>query len=44
MFYLLLIVVGVCVGMHVWMMFKGHGGHRDEKDENNKHKHGGGCH
>lgn len=61
--YLWLILIGVCVVPHIWMMLKGHGGHgghsdantedkmdetpakqMDTKDEENKHKHGGGCH
>jgi len=39
--YLWPILIGVVMIAHVWMMFKGHGGH---KDDNDKHKHGGGCH
>lgn len=27
--YLWLILIGVCVVPHLWMMFKGHGGHGD---------------
>ena len=43
------ILIGVFVVAHIWMMFKGHGGHKDDgaenkKDENNKNKHGGCCH
>ncbi|OGI64903.1 hypothetical protein A3H53_03835 [Candidatus Nomurabacteria bacterium RIFCSPLOWO2_02_FULL_40_10] len=52
--YLWLIVVGVCVVSHIWMMFKG--GHGDNnntenkidnsqtKNENDKSKHSGSCH
>jgi hypothetical protein len=31
--YLWLIIVGVCVIPHIWMMFKGHGGHGDDSVE-----------
>ncbi|MFA6272905.1 MAG: hypothetical protein WC673_00200 [Candidatus Paceibacterota bacterium] len=31
--YLWLIVIGVCVVPHIWMMFKGHGGHKDDEME-----------
>lgn len=31
--YLWLIVVGVCVVPHIWMMFKGQGGHKDDDME-----------
>ena len=27
--YLWLIVIGICVVPHIWMMFKGYGGHKD---------------
>ena len=46
--YLWLIVIGICVIPHIWMMFKGHGGHNDnnpeDKSEDDKHRHGGSCH
>ncbi|MCX6751214.1 MAG: hypothetical protein NT161_00365 [Candidatus Nomurabacteria bacterium] len=53
--YLWLVILGVCVVPHLWMMFKGgHGGHNDNtenkmddiqtKNENDKSKHSGGCH
>ncbi len=44
------ILIGFFVIAHFWMMFKGHGGHAehgdaDEKDKGeNKHKSGGCCH
>lgn len=49
--YLWLVIIGVCVVPHVWMMFKGHGGHDDshesntaaaseEKEPKDKSKHG----
>ena len=41
--YLWLIILGVCVVPHIWMMLKGRGKHED-KDENDKSKHGGCCH
>ena len=31
--YLWLIIVGVCVVPHIWMMFRGHGGHSDDNAE-----------
>ena len=31
--YLWLIIVGVCVVPHIWMMFKGHGKHSDTNTE-----------
>jgi hypothetical protein len=31
--YLWLIMLGVCVVPHLWMMFKGHGGHGDNNTE-----------
>lgn len=39
--YIWPILIGVFVIAHVWMMFKGHGGHRlGNKNENNKsHEH-----
>ena len=37
--YLWPIFIGVFVVAHIWMMFKGHGSHKD-----NEHKHGGCCH
>ena len=54
--YFWLIMVGICVVPHVWMMFRGHGGHGNSDDkksatdsdkqpeEKNEHKHGGCCH
>ena len=53
--YLWPILIGVFVLAHVWMMFKGHGGHSDtdtdekanvgeESKAKDEHKHGGGCH
>ena len=30
--YLLWIIVGICVVPHIWMMFKGHGGHEGHSD------------
>ena len=42
--YLWLIVIGVCVVPHIWMMFKVPGEHKNDeaKDkEDNEHKHGG---
>lgn len=30
--YLWLILIGVCVVPHIWMMFKGHGGHGEHSD------------
>lgn len=53
--YLWLIVIGVCVIPHIWMMFKGHGGcggHGDtdektdsaERPKKDEHTHGGCCH
>ncbi|MEK9130791.1 MAG: hypothetical protein AAB429_01615 [Patescibacteria group bacterium] len=48
--YLWLVVIGVCVVPHVWMMIKGHGKHRDVdpqdkiEDEKPQHKSGGCCH
>ena len=54
--YLWLIMLGVCVVPHLWMMFKGgHGGHSDDntenktnntqiKNDNDKSKHSDGCH
>ena len=38
--YLWLIMLGVCVVPHLWMMFKGHGEHCDnnKKDEDNSTK------
>lgn len=33
--YLWLILIGVCAVPHLWMMWKGHGGHGDS-DENGK--------
>lgn len=53
--YLWPIFIGVFVIAHIWMMFKGHGGHGDANIENksdvtleksdtkDEHKHGGGC-
>mgnify|MGYP003393103175 CR=1 FL=1 len=41
--YLWLIILGVCVVPHIWMMLKRRGKHED-KDENDKSKHGGCCH
>ena len=32
--YLWPILIGVFVAAHVWMMFKGHGGHRDDEAQN----------
>ncbi len=31
--YFWLIIVGVCVGPHIWMMLKGHGGYDDAGTE-----------
>ena len=46
--YLWLVMIGVCMVPHIWMMFKGHGGHNDnnpeDKSEDDKHRHGGSCH
>lgn len=52
--YLWPILIGVFVVAHVWMMFKGHGGHSDNTEERtddasksgstNEHKHSGSCH
>ena len=53
--YIVWILVGGCIIMHLWMMIKGHGKHHDvEKDEadadknknedKNKHQHGNCCH
>lgn len=54
--YIWLIIIGVCVVPHVWMMFKGHGhGGTDTEDkiddasakqpgEKDEHKHNGSCH
>lgn len=54
--YLWPILIGVFIIAHVWMMFRGHGKHRDTNTEEEtddasidggttkKHKHGGGCH
>jgi hypothetical protein len=36
--YLWLIIVGVCVVPHVWMMFKGRGGHGEYGDANMEDK------
>lgn len=49
--YLWLIIVGVCLVLHIWMMFKGHGGHNntnageksDTTAEEKDNKHGGSC-
>ena len=48
--YLWLIIVGVCVVPHLWMMFKGHGKCNDKdtnmenKTDDNKDKHNSCCH
>lgn len=54
--YLWPVIIGVFVIAHVWMMFKGHGGHGDidaeektdgdstKKIASNEHKHGSNCH
>ena len=53
--YLWPVLIGVFVIAHVWMMFKGHGGHSDtdtdkkanvgeESKTKDEHKHSGGCH
>ncbi len=47
--YLWPILFGVFVVAHIWMMFKGHGGHSDDNteeksDTKDKHKRGGCCH
>lgn len=34
--YLWLIMLGVCVVPHIWMMFKGHVGHSDDNGGGNK--------
>ena len=31
--YLWLIIIGICVGPHVWMMLTGHGSHDSENKE-----------
>jgi len=31
--YLWLVLLGVCVVPHIWMMFKGHGGHGENNTE-----------
>lgn len=49
--YLWLVIIAVCVVPHVWMMFRGHGGHDDshierrtdasgQKETKDKSKHG----
>jgi len=43
--YLLLIFLGVCVALHIWMMFRGHKGHKKQtSDEHKGNNHGGCCH
>jgi len=32
------ILIGVFVGAHIWMMFKGHGGHEGHSDINTENK------
>lgn len=34
---LILIILGVCVGMHIWMMRKGHGLHHNDDDAHKNH-------
>ncbi len=36
--YLWLIILGVCVVPHIWMMFKGHGGHEEHNDDKTEDK------
>lgn len=31
--YLWLIIIGICVGPHIWMMLRGHGSHGSENKE-----------
>ena len=53
--YLWPILIGAFIVAHLWMMFKGHGGHSDVDEDGetktpkqpeikNKYQHGGGCH
>ncbi|MDO8522592.1 MAG: DUF2933 domain-containing protein [bacterium] len=53
--YLWLLIIGICVVPHIWMMFKGHGGHGDtdtegkenaveESKTKDEHKKSGCCH
>jgi hypothetical protein len=34
--YLWLIIIGVCIGPHIWMMLKGHGSHINSKDKSSE--------
>lgn len=42
--YLWPILIGTLVVVHLWMMFKGHGGDTEEDGGKGKHQRGGGCH
>ena len=44
MSYLLLVIVGICIGVHIWIMFKGHKKHEEHDEKNKENKHGGCCH
>ena len=44
MSYLLLVIIGICIAGHIWMMFKGHKKHEEHDEKNKENKHGGCCH
>jgi hypothetical protein len=43
--YILFILLGACVALHVWMMFRGHGGRKEQNgDKHKENNHSGSCH